>query len=284
LAIFVAFGLVGYSVFLSPKLAEINANKEVRVQRETTLSNLRQEFSLERFREVEQQINTNYENGKDASRPFYGVNFTSYEADRRTREILEEVDLEIDNLLIQTLLRYNLNMEIFRPGVVSSEIDEDGVWIVVPAADNSSASTGLLLPDMEPSDLIKRMQEVNRQEAIDFFNDSDTVKNSINVEAMREFLAREEEEVVAQEVSFRIELTTEEANRLSMHIHNLHEWEDEHGDLVYGTTYIRTMTSEPASDGDNEDVRIYNIVMLFFIVRPMDTPHFEYEGMFNWNV
>lgn len=271
-------------MFLSPKLAEINANKEVRVQRETTLSNLRQEFSLERFREVEQQINTNYENGKDASRPFYGVNFTSYEADRRTREILEEVDLEIDNLLIQTLLRYNLNMEIFRPGVVSSEIDEDGVWIVVPAADNSSASTGLLLPDMEPSDLIKRMQEVNRQEAIDFFNDSDTVKNSINVEAMREFLAREEEEVVAQEVSFRIELTTEEANRLSMHIHNLHEWEDEHGDLVYGTTYIRTMTSEPASDGDNEDVRIYNIVMLFFIVRPMDTPHFEYEGMFNWNV
>jgi hypothetical protein len=282
--VFAIIAVAGTILFLMPKFEQIGASNTVYNQKRTELDTLSTDFGLEKFKEVEANINKAREEGVEAAKPFYGRDFTSYDADRMIRDILAERNLLLDNLAINRMGLYDMRLSIHRPDVLVSEIGDEARVTLGNTGGDETAPTPENAEETEENIEAMRafMATTTRARALNFY---EAHQNNLSlVRATREFLERDSETLHMQSVRFEIQLTPEEAFDLSMHIYQLHELKDESGELMFGTTYINRleiMQSSTMLAGDvREGANPYSIEVFFFIAPDLETFVPRYEEMF----
>jgi len=288
---------VGLFVFLLPEINKIEPNKAIRDQRQAEFESLSTQFSLEVFEALEQDIINAYNDGKDASAVFYNDELRSYEADRLIQGILDDAKLDTDNLVINELSTHGLSLSVYRPVDILYGIKEKATIgtaeIPDPNEGEEDKAEGEEKPPPKPkapndeetlrddaSELLKKFAGASRQNGLAMFDEE--MRKARNkedewtplevVEAMREFLAKESETVMSQNVKFQIELTKKQADDFAKHIYRLDE-----------ATYILDMSI--ATVGETSGNRqLYSIEIMFLIVQPMDEPTgiLDYKEKFDW--
>jgi hypothetical protein len=279
--VFVIIAVAGTFIFLLPNFEKVSASRAIENERKERLESLNRDFGLPAFQAIEDDIIKAYEDGKDASENFYGETFTSYNADRLVRRVLSKMDLEIDNVQVNAIGLYNLTLTQFAPSLSWTSTDDEAIIYSDEQLDDLTAIAPIA--EFETRGALRYfMRNATRQQALDFYDAVD--KTPEFLEAMRGFLAEESQEFRVQSARFNIALTDEQAEELSMHIFKLHELPTDSDDNFYGNTYISNFSASTDQQADelSDDEQYYVIDILFFIVRPMQTPRFDYETKFTW--
>jgi hypothetical protein len=301
-AVFVAVAVGGLFLFLFPAFDKISDSKAVYNRKNDELKSLQAEYGPEAFDEVAAEIEGFYNDGKDASAMFYGIEYANYNVDRLVRGILSDLDIEIDNLAIIEIDTETLKLERGSPRVSTYDAKEEGGFDVEPVIEGEdgedidlppvdSAEDGdappVELDENNEVDMIAKYANSSLEGAMDNFEKSK--KTPAVISGMRSFLVNQTKAVGMQEVEFEIAMTQEEADRLSMHIYKLHELPDNQNGFANRATYISSMTRSNARTNQlagevlEPGQKYYKIKMVFYIYQPMDTPVFTYKERFGWN-
>ncbi|MCL1866009.1 MAG: hypothetical protein FWF82_01205 [Oscillospiraceae bacterium] len=286
--VFIAIAVAGVFLFIKPGLDKVDQSKAVRAQQSAKLAEFRENFGLEKFQALEEEILELWQEGVDAGEDFYKNINPSYDTGRLVRHILGEIEMEIDNLVIND---YGLN----KMGLSKFDHTDLNYGMKSAAEDNivepPPEVTSIEEYEEELTVLQSYMSVVSRKEGINFFEDwfekySDE-NNAIElVNAMREYLVRDSEVVASQKVTFDITLNPEQAKELSMHIYKLHETESPHERFEYKTTYLSGMKPKgqnTVSDQDDlSDEQIWEVEMMFYVAHPAKQPTFNYKDRWSW--
>jgi len=323
IVIFVVIVLAGLFIFMLPEAQKIEPNKEALNAKQAEYDSLESELGKARRDELERNIIAAYEDGKGASEFFFNEDFTDYEADQFIRELLSNVpelgggaalglDEKLTNLFVSRNSKQGLSIIPFLQEDETYDIAEmakiQGVVVTsgdAAAAGNTGAATGGEVVaeapnaptdpnEMNAEQLARYLKGNTRRGAIDFFEENRKSMAPNITAAMKEYLATDFETVGLQTVSFKMDMTEEEAFALSMY---LHEYET--------AIYVNSMTSmeiitagvptppfggfggggddegggqAPATPTNTDGLRSYTFIISFYIVPLMEEPQ---PGLFN---
>jgi hypothetical protein len=291
--VFLVVAVAGTIIFLMPRFDEIEASREALNQQRAQFAQLNEELGLQAFKNMEEQIMDAFHLGKETSEAFYSEAFTSYNADRLIRGVLAQLDLTIDNLSISRLSTYDMRLAL--------HTDED-VWTILSelvAVQNAKDVLNEILlagdfteavidepEDLSDMDAVKLyLMTASKPEGLAFLEKHWDNMNLEFTAAAREFLVRFDETILMQSVRFEIPMTEEKANDLSMLVYEIDQVQRNETEN-FKTTYISQMTWRDREDEDkigagmdNAD-RVYTVQILFFVIRPMVEPTFDYEATF----
>jgi hypothetical protein len=287
---FLVIAVAGFFVFVNPALRQMGENAVRLVEKQAEFDKLTEDYGDPAFAKIGRDIMAAYERGVTASEGFHEREYRDFEADRLIKEILAGVEElpALNNLLIQRAGTSSLDLTLHTPHVVSYNIKE---LATIEGSDVDNAEAGTL------EFMRRRMAGASRNQALNYYKDwieDSDYNNDDVVTAMREFLSNESEGVGSLTVNFAIEMTQEEADKLSMHVLGL-------SDATYIISMIRgeQPVSNNAVAGDSVDADdldggddtagdggggggsatidpggrfIFAVEMVFYIVQRMDEP------------
>jgi len=289
----------GWFIFVAPSYNQIKTNQNILDTKQKELDKLKTELSDEAMEAIEVEIKAAYDEGIKAADVFY-EEMSEYEVDQTLRQFLADVkdpltgykdsmNINTDNMIIEGIDKTELKISLNNDKLLEYPIREESV-IDASAYLGASDESNTAINDenaeankLNAAQLTELLQNKETNAAIDFYEKNKAKLSPGIREAMRSLLAGSSEEVAVQNVEFKINLSSEDINALTMaaikspkamYIKSF-EREDLEADLDSDKKDEETIR---VSAGGGEEVEItrvysvstYTITMSFYCVKRPD--------------
>jgi len=222
----------GWFIFVAPSYNQIKTNQTILDTKQKELDKLKTELSDEAMEAIEVEIKAAYDEGIKAADVFY-EEMSEYEVDQTLRQFLadvkdpltgykESMNINTDNMKIEGIDKTELKISLNNDKLLEYPIREESV-IDASAYLGASDESNTAITDenaeagkLTAAQLTELLMNKEPEAAIDFYEKNKAKLSPGIREAMRVMLAGTSEDVAVQTVEFKINLSSEDINALTM--------------------------------------------------------------------
>jgi len=221
---FLVIAVAGTIFFVMPSRSAVNSNKTLRADKQAQLHQLQEDYSTGKVDQLEAEVTEAYNTGNSVSVSFY-EEMSEYQADRVLRNFLKDVkdpytdykdsaNIDTDNLVLTGLATETFALNMFVPPEITypiKDMAQSGAAGTLPPIETTED-----LANLTSDALILLMRGMTPAEAVTFYEENKAALSPFIQAGMREVLAGNSETVAVQKVTFKIPLTSYQANAVYM--------------------------------------------------------------------